>query len=150
MGSHGGFAKSAVIAVSAMFVFSAHAQNAGIPAVSTGSQDAGKPAELQSFPTQAPLAQPQFTPWARVTVLQVGWVVDQMLVFLDAPGAPTNPDGCSLTTNGYVTNPAHAAHDMFHTMLMSALISGRQVALVISGCYPTNQDRPQIISVAIK
>ena len=70
-----------------------------------------------------------------------------MLVFIDAPGSLTNPDGCPLTTNGYVTNPTHAAHDMFHTMLMSALISGRQVAMVISGCYV---DRPQIVSVAIK
>jgi hypothetical protein len=151
MGTQAGFAKFAVIAISAMLLVSAHAQDAGIPAGSTGSKDRGKPAELQSVPIQGALgkAATEFTPWARITSLQVGWVEDQMLVFLDDPGV-TNPDGCALVTNGYVTNPTHPAHDMFHTMLVSALISGRQVALVISGCYPTIQDRPQIISVAIK
>jgi hypothetical protein len=120
------------------------AQN--LPNVSA-AQDAGKPAELQSVPPLPSAAQPQVTPWGRVVSLQVGWVLDQMLVFMDTPPPLVNPDGCTVTTNGYVTNPAHAAHDMFHTMLMSALISGRQVAFVISGCYV---DRPQIVSVSIK
>ena len=141
------------IGLAALIVGRVHAQDRrpvtqNVPNVSTNVQDTGKPAELQSVPTQSPLAAPQFTPWARVVSLQAGWVVDQMLVFLDTPsGAVTNPDGCPLKTNGYTTNPAHAGHDMFHTMLVSAFISGRQVAMVISGCW---SDRPQIVSVAIK
>jgi hypothetical protein len=127
-----------------------------IAAVSTmalgiaNAQDARKnaePAQLQSFPNLLPSnkAAPQFTPWAKVTVLQSGWFVDRMLVFIDAPGI-VNPDGCTLDTNGYILNENHTGRNLFNTMLLSAFLNGREVALVISGCWDT---RPQVVSVAI-
>jgi hypothetical protein len=91
-------------------------------------------------------AAPQFTPWGRITTLQNGWVVDRMLVF-QGNGALTNPDGCSLVTNGYIINEADAGRRTQYAMLLSALLNQREVAMVISGCF---QNRPRIISVAIR
>jgi hypothetical protein len=91
------------------------------------------------------LADPEFTDWGTVVSLQGGWVVDQALVFHSAP--LKNPDHCTVTNNGYITNLEHAGHTLFHTMLLSALLTRREVALVIGGC---RENRPQIISVAIR
>jgi hypothetical protein len=95
---------------------------------------------------QAAAAGPVFTPWARVTALQAGWVIDRMLVFLDTP-VLSNPDNCPLVTNGYVINETDAGRNVFYAMLITALASGKEVALVVSGCFV---DRPRAISVAIR
>ena len=91
------------------------------------------------------LAAAQFTPWGKIVALQSGWVIDRTLVFHDVSGM-TNPDGCPLETNGYILNETHVGRNLFNTMLLSAFLNGREVAMVISGCY---QDRPQVVSVAI-
>jgi hypothetical protein len=91
-------------------------------------------------------AAPTFTPWGRITTLQNGWVVDRMLVFQG--NAPlTNPDGCSLVTNGYIINESDAGHRTQYAMLLGALLNQREVTMVISGCF---QNRPRIISVAVR
>jgi hypothetical protein len=87
------------------------------------------------------------TPWAKVVALQAGWTIDQMLVFTDQPAPITNPGGCNVTTNGYVTNPADSGHNLFHTILLSALLNAREVQFVIFDCW---SDRPRIISVGIR
>lgn len=102
--------------------------------------------QLNANKPQSAAAAPAFTPWARVTALQAGWVIDRMLVFLDAP-VMTNPDNCPLVTNGYIINEADIGRNVFYAMLISAVTTGKQVALVISGCFG---DRPRVISVALR
>jgi len=98
-----------------------------------------------SVPVSARAADPQVTEWGTLVALQSGWVVDQMLIFHNAP--LKNPDGCSITTNGYLTNTDHPGHTLFHTMLLTAIVSRREVQFVISGC---RENRPQIVSVSIR
>jgi hypothetical protein len=87
------------------------------------------------------------TPFAKVVAVQAGWTLDQMLLFTDQPAPITNPGGCTVTTNGYITNPADSGHTLFNTMLLSALLNAREVQLVVFGCY---LDRPRIVSVSIR
>jgi hypothetical protein len=102
--------------------------------------------QLNTNKPQSAAAAPVFTPWARITALQAGWVIDRMLVFLDTP-VMSNPDNCPLVTNGYIINETDAGRNVFYAMLISALTTGKQVALVISGCFG---DRPRAISVALR
>jgi len=97
-------------------------------------------------PLFSPTAAPVFTPFGSVVALQAGWVDDQVLVF-HSVNPMTNPDGCTVVTNGYITNPADPGHNLFHSMLLSALLNRREVAMVISGCF---LDRPRIVSVSIR
>jgi len=78
--------------------------------------------------------------------MQVGWVVDRMLVFHNTP-ALTNPDGCPVINNGYIINETDAGRKTAYAMLLSALLNQREVAMVIDGCF---QGRPRIISVSIR
>ena len=101
---------------------------------------------LAATMTNPVIAAPTFTPWARVLSLQVGWVLDQMLVFHNTP-AMTNPDGCPIVTNGYTIKETDPDRKTSYAMLLSALLNQREVAMVIDGCYT---GRPRIISVAIR
>jgi hypothetical protein len=91
-------------------------------------------------------ADPTFTPWARVTSMQVGWVVDRMLVFHNTPTL-TNPNGCPIVTNGYIIKETDPDRKTSYAMLLSAVLNQREVAMVIDGCF---EGRPRIISVAIR
>lgn len=86
-----------------------------------------------------------FTDWGKVVSLQAGWTVDRMLVFHGAQ--LKNPEGCSLVTNGYIIDENAPGHATFYTMLLSALLNSRDVALVIQGCF---ENRPRIVSVSIR
>lgn len=81
----------------------------------------------------------------KVLTLQAGWTVDRMLVFHGAE--MKNPEGCSLTTNGYIIDESAPGRSTFYTLLLSALLNTRDVALVIQGCF---ENRPRIVSVLIK
>lgn len=106
------------------------------------------PPPLVKTPTAGTTA---VTPFAKVVALQAGWTIDQMLVFTDQPAPITNPGGCQVTTNGYVTNPADPGHNLFHTILLSALLNAREVLFVIFDCYPDQATgRPRIVSVGIR
>lgn len=96
--------------------------------------------------TGASHAVPTFSPWARVLSMQVGWVVDRMLVFPNTP-ALTNPDFCPITTNGYIIRETDPDRKTSYAMLLSAVLNQREVAMVIDGCF---EGRPRIISVAIR
>lgn len=91
-------------------------------------------------------AQAIFTPWARISHIQAGWVVDRMLVFHNTP-AITNPGGCPLVTNGYIINETDPGRRTFYAMLLGALLNGREATFVVSGCF---QSRPRIVSVAVR
>jgi hypothetical protein len=90
-------------------------------------------------------AAPEATEWGTLAAVQAGWVVDQMLVFHNAP--LKNPDNCKVTTNGYITSVDHPGHTLFHTMLLSAVLTRREVQFVVAGC---REDRPLIVSVGIR
>lgn len=85
------------------------------------------------------------TDWATVEALQAGWVVDRMLVFHNAP--LKNPDNCPITTNGYIINETDPGRQTFYAMLISAVVSKKQVSFVIDGCF---EQRPRIVSVSIR
>ncbi len=91
-------------------------------------------------------AAPTFTPWARVLSMQVGWVLDRMLVFPNTP-ALTNPDFCPITTNGYIIKETDPDRKTSYAMLLSAVLNQREASMVIDGCF---EGRPRIISVAIR
>lgn len=91
-------------------------------------------------------AQAVFTPWARITSIQAGWVVDRMLVFHNTPTL-TNPGGCSIVTNGYIINETDPGRRTFYAMLLGAVLNGREATFVVSGCF---QNRPRIVSVAVR
>lgn len=134
-----------IVEAATFVVFMATATNAqdAVPAAKDYNQ---LQLQLNINRPQAAAAGPVFTPWARVTALQAGWVIDRMLVFLDTP-VLSNPDNCPIVTNGYVINETDAGRNVFYAMLITALASGKQVALVISGCFV---DRPRAISVAMR
>lgn len=92
------------------------------------------------------IAAPTFTPWARVKEMQVGWVVDRMLVFHNTPSL-TNPDGCRIIDNGYIISEMDPDRRTSYAMLLSAILNQREVAMVINGCF---QERPRIVSVSIR
>ena len=90
-------------------------------------------------------ADPVLTDWGTVGSLQAGWTIDRMLVWHSAP--MKNPDGCSLTTNGYIIDENASGRKTFYAMLLGAFLNGKETALVISGCF---ENRPRIVSVAIR
>ena len=103
---------------------------------------------LVSLVAWAPTAFAQaerYTDWGSVQELEAGWVLDAMAVRHSAP--MVNPGGCSVTNAGYATNPADAGHSLFHTLLLSAFLNRKEVALLVSGCA---FDKPRIISVKIR
>jgi hypothetical protein len=119
-------------------------------AVSANAEEAGYPSIQRSFPLlDGPAltrAAPQVTSWGTLVALQGGWGVDRMLVFHSAPMVNADPP-CGLLTNGYIVNESHPGHNLFNTMLMSALLNRREVTFVILGCF---ENRPQIVSVSIR
>lgn len=90
-------------------------------------------------------AEPQWTGWGQITQIEAGWVDDAASIRLSAAGM-VNPSGCPTTDYGYMTSSADAGHSWFHTVALSALISGKPVALLIEGCFA---DKPRIISIKI-
>lgn len=92
------------------------------------------------------IAQPAsaFTQWGSVRELEGGWTEDAMTVYHSAP--MVNPGGCAVTNVGYATNPSDPGHNLFHTLLLSALLNRKEVALLISGCA---YGKPHIIAVNI-
>lgn len=86
-----------------------------------------------------------FTEFGFVNAMQAGWTIDRMLVFHSKP--MINPGNCSLLTNGYIVDENAPGHNLFNTMILSALLNKREVAFVIDGC---KEDRPVIISVSIR
>lgn len=96
---------------------------------------------LTATPAQAA---PQYSQWGSVQELEGGWAQDTMAVRHSAP--MVNPDGCAVTNAGYATDPADPGHSLFHTLLLSAFLNRKEVALLISGCAFS---KPRIIAVKI-
>src|SRR5262245_17785139 len=90
-------------------------------------------------------AQRAYSDWTRIMEIRTGWVVDAMAVFTRAPLA--NPGGCQTRDAGYSTNPADSGHQLFHSVLLAALINGRDVRILAEGCA---FEQPRIIGVDIR
>jgi hypothetical protein len=86
----------------------------------------------------------RYSDWGSVQELEAGWAVDTMSVRHSAP--MVNPGGCRVTNAGYATNPADTGHSLFHTLLLSAFLNRKEVAILVSGCA---FDKPRIIGVKI-
>jgi hypothetical protein len=91
------------------------------------------------------MAAPEWTGWGQIIEIEAGWVADSAALRLSSTGV-VNPSGCPVTDYGYVTNPADPGHSWFHTIALSALVSGKPVALLIDGCYA---DKPRVISIKV-
>jgi hypothetical protein len=89
-------------------------------------------------------AAPQYSQWGSVQELEAGWALDTIAVRHSAP--MVNPDGCAVTNAGYATDPADPGHSLFHTLLLSAFLNRKEVALLISGCV---FGKPRILSVRL-
>ncbi|TIP86894.1 MAG: hypothetical protein E5X63_10575 [Mesorhizobium sp.] len=90
-------------------------------------------------------AAPQWTSWGQVTQIEAGWAVDAAAIRHSSAGV-VNPSGCSTTDYGYMTSPEDTGHNWFHAVALSALVSGKPVALLIDGCFA---GKPRIISIKI-
>lgn len=134
-----------MLAGAAMFAASGNAQEAGLPKVPQYEVQT----QFQQFPflnDPSLLRAAQVTNWGTLVALQGGWGIDRMLVFHAIPIVNADPP-CSITTNGYIVNETHSGHNLFNTMLLTALLNRREVQFVILGCY---ENRPQIVSVSIR
>ena len=98
---------------------------------------------VSAWPALA-LSAPQYTQWGSIQELEGGWAQDTVATRHSAPFV--NPDGCRVTNAGYATSPADTGHSLFHTLLLSAFLNRKEVALLISGCV---FDKPRIIAVKI-
>ena len=86
----------------------------------------------------------QYTAWGSVQEIEAGWAEDTMAVRHSAP--LVNPSACPVTNAGYATNPADTGHNLFHTLLISALLNKKEVSLLISGCA---YSKPHVLAVKI-
>lgn len=80
---------------------------------------------------------------AQILGIEGGWGENSVRVRFDT--AFTNPGGCP-SSDGYLTDPSQTGTSLFNSMLISAHLAGRPVALTIEGCYV---GRPKIIGVQV-
>jgi hypothetical protein len=113
--------------------------NLGAAAATTNGSLMNGPSHDADAPTAA-------SPVVRIKFLGSGWTYDQMAVFTDQQLPLTSTGGCLPQADRYVTEPSDAGHSLFHAILLSAFLNGRQVQFVVSGCY---LNFPRIISVSI-
>ena len=76
--------------------------------------------------------------------LEAGWGDDTLTVRHSAP--LVNPGSCPVTNAGYASSPADNGHDLYHTLLLSAFLNRKEVALLISGCV---YGKPKVIAIRI-
>jgi hypothetical protein len=77
--------------------------------------------------------------------LEGGWAQNTMSV--QHPAAVVNPAACPNAHVGYATDPKDTGANLFHSMLMSALLNRLEVKLLIDGCV---FQKPRIIAVAVR
>lgn len=88
-------------------------------------------------------ATPTMTANGNITLLKGGWSNSSMVVQLDIPFA--NPAGCPWT-DFYEVSYQEPGNALFTSMLLSAYMARRKIALTLDGC--TNS-RPRVIGVDI-
>jgi hypothetical protein len=91
------------------------------------------------------LAAPTYTALGAVQSLEGGWGVDATSV-RHSSATLVNPDACTVTNAGYATLNPDPGRSLYLTLLLSAMLNGKQVKLLISGCA---FNKPRIISVRI-
>lgn len=88
-------------------------------------------------------AEPAVTGVGHITWMGSGWSVSQMRVTLDAP--QINPGNCAQPV-GYITDPADPGAVLFHSMLLTAYASSKQITLAVNGCIG---GYPRLIAISI-
>jgi hypothetical protein len=91
-----------------------------------------------------PVSAQEWTAWSAIRELEAGWSDDVVAVRVAAP--MINPGGCA-RVNHFATSMEDAGHSLFHTMLMSAFLNRKEVALLINGC---SYQQPRIIAVKLR
>jgi len=84
-------------------------------------------------------------PMADITSIWNAWSTDSLAVRTNAPEIS---NGCS-TAGIYVTDPANPASRLIQSMIISAYMARRKIALTVSGCLLGNA-HPIIISVSVE
>ncbi|MEA1672309.1 hypothetical protein [Nitrospirillum sp. BR 11163] len=87
-------------------------------------------------------AQTGQTDAGRITLYAAGYGLNVARVVTTAPLVDL---GCGLP-DGYLTNPNDPGSTLYQSTLLSAYLAGRQVQLILNGCY---LQRPQIIGVIV-
>jgi hypothetical protein len=101
---------------------------------------------LVAAASHASLAQAQtWTGFGSVQYIEAGWAQDTMAVTHSAP--VVNPNGCSVTSAGYATDPTDPGRSLFHTVALAAFLNRKEVQLLISGCV---FNKPRIIAVGVR
>jgi hypothetical protein len=148
-----------IAAIGGLFAAPAYAQDPGYPhpqkEFSQPQFPSSNQSQLKSYlaGVRPKLAEPQWTLWGKVTSLEQCWGSDCVLVFLDSSSpSQVNPDGCQLLTIGFVSDDTRPDRGLIHTMVLSAFIGGKEVALLISGCSrgPPESAAPSILAVWIR
>jgi hypothetical protein len=85
-----------------------------------------------------------WTAFGKISYIEAGWKQDTVAIFLGAP--MVNPDNCPVTNAGSATDPGDPGHSLFHTTALAALLNGKEVHLLISGCV---FGKPKIIAIGI-
>lgn len=99
-----------------------------------------------TFPSGAYAQAQAWSGYGNVTWLLGGYKLDTLAVGHTAPFV--NPGGaCQAQNAGYATDPADPGHSLFHTMLLSAYMNGKQVKFLLEGCV---FNKPKIIAVEIR
>lgn len=95
----------------------------------------------------APIAQAgsnTYTTFGSVTSAEAGWAADAMSIVVTSPFI--NPAGCAVTNAGYATLPTDPGRNLYHTMVLSALLNGKRVQLLIHGTLCAF-NKPRVIAV---
>lgn len=87
-----------------------------------------------------------YTASGAVNAIEAGWAADTMAVFHNA--AFVNPAGCAVTNAGYATLPTDTGRDLYHTLLLSALLNGKRVQMLIHGTACAF-GKPRVIAVRL-
>jgi hypothetical protein len=88
---------------------------------------------------------PRYSAWGLVQELEAGWAQDTLAIWHAAP--LVNPNACGIINAGYATEPSDPGHSLYHTLLLSAFLNRKEVALLISGCV---FDKPRVIAVKLR
>lgn len=87
-----------------------------------------------------------WTAAASVLSLEGGWGTDAMSVAHNAP--VVNPAVCAVQNAGYATLNTDTGRSLYHTLLLAAMLNGKQAQILIHGTLCAF-NKPRIISVKI-
>jgi hypothetical protein len=91
-------------------------------------------------------ATPTASSWFTIYTVSTDQSSDTLIITPDSPHTVVNPSSCSLTY-GYAMSSDVAGHSERYAMLLGALLSNKEVYVVVDGCA---SGLPKVISVSIR